>query len=93
MALAATLPAAAEQSKPEIVRQSAGAERWKEEQRTNEILNTPRPGDRIMKSSPGDEDYYYYDGGRWNKHRDIWRNGNEAEEDRGNDPGLFDGYD
>jgi len=48
------------------------SKRWIEGQQTNEKLNNPRPGDRIMKDNADDQDYYYYDGGRWNKHSDIF---------------------
>ena len=37
-----------------------------------------------MKDGPGDEDYYYYDGGRWNKHKDIWRGTPYEQQDEGN---------
>lgn len=48
------------------------AEEQAQGQRTNEKLNNPRPGDRIPMNDHNKQDYYYYDGDRWNRHRDIW---------------------
>ena len=75
--LAATLVEAQGQDPArQLIEQSR---RQAEEQRTNEKLNNPRPGDRLFpnqengnKQERRDQEYYYYDGGRWNRHRDIW---------------------